>query len=112
MPDPTVAPRAYNEWLKAVTGPQKRVTPLLKQTNIFHRPMQQAGASVPIENGVTKSINWSGTSIVNSQKPFKVEAIIGEFVVPTAQQAFGSCTGGTDFSSIAAQVASIMQLHR
>jgi hypothetical protein len=34
-----------------------------------------------------------------NNNPFKVEAIIGEFVVPTAHQAFGSCDGGWDWSS-------------
>jgi hypothetical protein len=45
------------------------------------------------------SSNWSGPSVVYSGTPFAVEAIEGEFVVPTARQAFGSCTGGWDYSS-------------
>jgi hypothetical protein len=88
-----------------VTGPQKRITPVLRQTNIAHGPLQKKGTSVPLTNEAnnivtTTSSNWSGFSVVNSQNPFKVEGIIGEFVVPTAHQAFGACTGGWDYSSL------------
>jgi hypothetical protein len=103
-PDPTAAPGAYNEWRRAVAGPQIHVAPVFRQTNILHGPMQRRGPSVPLANAnnvfASTSTNWSGTSVVNSQNPFKVEAIIGEFLVPTARQAFGSCTGGWDYSSI------------
>jgi len=104
-PDPTVAPRAYNEWRKAMTGLQKHVSPVLTQTNILHGPLKRVGPSVPLANTTnniigTYSSNWSGTSVVNSQNPFAVEMIAGEFVVPTARQAFGSCDGGWDYSSL------------
>jgi Peptidase A4 family len=48
----------------------------------------------------TTSSNWSGDAVSNPNKPFTVEAIIGTFVVPTALQAFGSCTGGWDYSAL------------
>ncbi|HUB65671.1 MAG TPA: G1 family glutamic endopeptidase [Methylocella sp.] len=103
-PDPTIAPGAYNEWRRAVTGPQVRVAPVLRQTTILHGPLQKRGATVPLANAnnvvTTTSTNWSGSSVVNSQNPFQLEAIIAEFVVPTARQAFGSCTGGTDYAAI------------
>jgi hypothetical protein len=108
MPNPQLAPKAYEKWLTAVAGPQKHVPPVLTQTNISNGPVRGAGPSVPYANApktpdnsivATSSSNWSGTSVVNNNKPFKVEAIIGEFVVPTAHQAFGSCDGGWDYSS-------------
>lgn len=104
-PDPAVAPKAYNEWQKAVTtGVTNRVSTTLTQTNIWNGPMKKAGPSAPsgIANNVVTatSSNWSGPSVVNSQNPFQLEAIIGEFVIPTAHQAFGSCTGGWDYSSL------------
>jgi hypothetical protein len=57
-------------------------------------------AGVP-SNGIasTTSSNWSGDAVYNPANPFAVEAIIGEFVVPTAHQAFGACTGAWDYSS-------------
>jgi Peptidase A4 family len=105
MPDPRVAPGAYDKWRKAVAGPANRaVAPVLTQTNIFNGPAKMVGPSVPsgtANNVVTAtSGNWSGTSIVNSTNPFKLEAITGEFVVPRALQAFGSCTGSYDYSSL------------
>jgi len=45
------------------------------------------------------SSNWSGTSIIDGTTS-NVEAIIGMFVVPTAHQAFGECTGDWDYSSL------------
>ncbi len=110
-PNPAVAPRAYNAWRRAVAGAANRVAaPVLTQTNISNGPLQKVGPTVPLANlnnnnlnnnvVIATSSNWSGTSVVNSQNPFTVEAIIGEFVVPTAHQAFGSCTGGWVASSL------------
>jgi hypothetical protein len=104
-PDAAIAPRAYSEWRKAVTGPQIRVTPVLTQTKIANGPLKRVGSPVPLANAMNNSvmtstsINWSGTSVINSNNPFAVEAVIAEFVVPTARQAFGSCTGGWVFSA-------------
>jgi hypothetical protein len=122
-PDATAAPRAYNEWQKAVTGPQNRViAPTVEQTQIVNGPIKKMGSSGPQEslapavpqmpavNGApgvplnsivsTTSTNWSGSSFVSSSNPFAVAAIIGEFVVPTARQGFGACTGGWDYASL------------
>ncbi len=107
-PDPTVAPGAYHAWRTAVTGRTDRLAPVLTRTNISNGPVRNVGPPVPYvsENNVvannivtTTSSNWSGSSVNNSLNPFTVEAIIGVFVVPTAHQAFGSCTGGWDYSS-------------
>jgi hypothetical protein len=106
-PDVKAAPEVYKKWQQAVSGiadPQKRVPTTLTQTNIFHGPARKIGPSMPsgtANNAVTTtSSNWSGDPVYNLNKPFTVEAIIGVFVIPTAHQAFGSCTGGWDFSSL------------
>jgi Peptidase A4 family len=104
MPDRNAAPGAYNRWERAVAGPANRgVAPTLTQTNILNGPARKVGPSVPsgIVNSIvtTTSSNWSGDAVYKSNNPYTVEAIIGEFVVPTAHQAFGSCTGGWDYSS-------------
>jgi hypothetical protein len=101
-PDPAIAPRAYSEWLKAVAIPSTTVAPALTQTNIAHGPAQNVRNS-EITEGTVKSTsnNWSGTATTSTARtpPFQVEAIIGEFVVPTARQAIGVCTGGWVYSS-------------
>jgi Peptidase A4 family len=100
-PDPVAAPDAYAHWKAAVSAPQNRETPVLEQTNISNGPARGVGSLVPQGNAnvATTSNNWSGTAYSNSSNPFTVEAIEGIFVVPTAHQAFGSCTGGWDYSS-------------
>jgi hypothetical protein len=110
-PNPTAAPAAHAEWLKAVGGPTNRDAPnsiQLTPTNIFNGPALNVGRSAPYEtparvpsNSIvtTTSSNWSGDAVYNAANPFTVEAIIGEFVVPTAHQAFGACTGAWDYSS-------------
>ncbi len=106
-PDAKAAPVAYAHWQRAVSGignPQNRVQTTLTQTNIFNGPAKMMGPSVRsgVANSVatTSSSNWSGDAVVNANDPFKVEAIVGEFTVPTAHQALGACTGGWDYSSL------------
>jgi Peptidase A4 family len=100
-PDPTVAPQAYNEWAKAVAIVPTGGAPVLTQTNISNSPARVVEQG-EIEGGTAKSTssNWSGTASVSEAKipPFQVETIIGEFVVPTARQAIGACTGGWVYS--------------
>jgi Peptidase A4 family len=121
-PDPTAAPGAYNQWQKAMGGLRNRpAAPMLTQTNIYNGPIKnkKVSPSVPPGNTVVgpslgkiagapsnnivgeTASNWSGPSIVaTSGNPFALEAIQGEFVVPTARQAFGTCTGGWDYSAL------------
>ncbi len=106
-PNEAVAPRAYNEWKKAVSGIRNRdAAPVLTQTRIANGPIKnkKLGGSPPpgysvgsnmsnVANLITvTSNNWSGPSFVDPTNPFALEAIVGEFVVPTAHVAFGSCT--------------------
>lgn len=101
-PDKKVAPEAYNLWRTAVSGIHNQVyMPVLTPTHIVNgRVLNNKNGQV--SNGVAHptSSNWSGPVITQSGNPFAVEAIIGVFVVPTARQAFGSCTGGWDRSSM------------
>lgn len=116
-PDATAAPEAFSKWQRAMSAPQKRdVAPVLEQTQIYNGPAELVAPTAPKanraqenneENGIatTNSTNWSGSAVYDStNKPFTTEAVIGEFVIPTAHQAFGSlCTPTTDtwdFSSI------------
>jgi hypothetical protein len=109
-PDATAAPRGYAAWHSAVTAVQNREAPVLKSTTIFHGPIKAKksvtvqgaeGIQESVQSNVvdTSSSNWSGTSVVNGTTS-SVEAIIGMFVVPTARQAFGACTGGWNYSSL------------
>ncbi|MBV9862513.1 MAG: hypothetical protein JO267_10240 [Alphaproteobacteria bacterium] len=103
MPDPHVAPGAYRAWERAVAAPQKRdASPMLEQIPLYNGPNQKAGEDVPqgLSSAAATSNNWSGYVYVDSNNPFKTEAVLGVFTVPTAHQAFGSCTGGWDYSSL------------
>lgn len=119
-PDPTAAPWAYQQWQKAMGGLRNRpAAPVLRQTNIYNGPIKnkKVSSSVPPGNTaagpnsgkiagapsnnivVAASSNWSGPSIVASGNPFVLEAIQGEFVVPTAHVEFGTCNGTAYYSS-------------
>lgn len=105
-PDPVSAPDAFARWQKAVAIPLSNLrpnalTPVLKTTHKFHGPARNMGSARSLSNSIISatSNNWSGTAIYNSQNPFTTEAIGGIFVVPTAHQALGACTGGWVYSS-------------
>lgn len=107
-PDDAIAPVAYAAWKSAVMAAQNREVSVLESTNISQGPIKgkqvssgQGQAAESAENNIISATsgNWSGTSVVNGTTS-NVEAIIGLFVVPTAHQAFGACTGGWDYSSL------------
>ena len=99
-PDADAAPEAHAKWVKAVTALAKpRTAPTLTQTNISNGPMRPV-AGVEANSDKSTSYNWSGTAFTSKKTPWTVEAIEQEFTVPVAQQAFGSCTGGWDYSSV------------
>jgi hypothetical protein len=101
-PSSVTASKAFAKWQAAMGGLQTRETPEVRQTTISHGPARGTGGfkAVPETDATVtgSSGNWSGTSTVNGTFS-TVEAIIGEFTVPIAQQAFGTCTGGWDYSS-------------
>jgi hypothetical protein len=84
-----------------VRSKNKKVSPSVPPGNTIAGPNFGKIAGAPSNNivGATAS-NWSGPSIVASGNPFALEAIQGEFVVPTARQTFGTCTGGWNYSSL------------
>ncbi|WP_158304369.1 G1 family glutamic endopeptidase [Beijerinckia indica] len=118
-PDIAIAPAAFSRWQRAVAAPlaagsANGPTPILTPTNVSNSPVRLQGPLIPFANSIANgpntngafnaiytgtSYNWSGNAIYNSLNPFKVEAIIGEFVVPTARQAYGTCTGDWVYSS-------------
>ncbi|MBN4900037.1 hypothetical protein IDG68_14295, partial [Staphylococcus sp. EG-SA-21] len=72
------------------------------QHSAIARPkLTAAGPGDRVSNAVVTatSTNWSGSAIYSAAHPFRAEAIIGEFVVPTARQRFGACSGGWDYSA-------------
>ena len=100
-------PTAYAGWAHAMQHARTHVNPVLQVTNIQHKPMQRgtgvARAAAPGSNSVaTTSGNWSGAVLYNGVGTFSnpsYQAVVTEFNVPTAQQAFGGCDGGWDYSS-------------
>ena len=105
-PDPVSAPEAFARWQKAVAIPlslphSQASTPVLKTTQRIHGPAKGVGSLNSSSNSVVTgtSYNWSGPTVYNTQAPFKIGAIEGIFVVPTAHHALSSCTGGWIYSS-------------
>ncbi len=103
-PDQQAAPEAYKHWRRLVSAPQKRIAnPRLQQTRIENRPIADAIQNAVVKNTVsTTSSNWSGYAITGSTGTFRVNNawIYTEFVVPIAQQPFGTCSGSWDYSSL------------
>lgn len=95
-PDPLAAPRAFDSWKRAVTSGARRILPVLTQTNVIHGPVVTHGA----RNGT--SYNWSGYTLWSGVSGYSASSfyfLIGDFVVPIAEQAFGACTGDWVWSS-------------
>jgi hypothetical protein len=102
-PDETTAPAAYASWKKVMTLHVRRITPVFQATTIANRPAMLSSTPKGGGKGATGSSsgNWSGYAIVNSNNPFMATntTIYGSFVIPVAQQAFGTCTNTLDYSS-------------
>jgi hypothetical protein len=101
-PDAQSAPDQYAHWKKLVSVPRV-ANPTLQQTTIYNGPAQGVLAGDSLHNGAvsTTSTNWSGYAVTGKNGTFTKNgsAIYAEWVVPIAQQAFGVCNGGTDYSS-------------
>ncbi len=89
----------YASWAKAMTASQKRIAPVLQQTNIYHGPAVKEPRAKANAN---YSYNWSGyvtpgsaTSYGKSSDDF----VYSDVTVPTAKQANGKCAGGWDYGS-------------
>jgi hypothetical protein len=95
-PDAQLQRKAFASWQRAVTTPTRRVMPSLVQTTIKH------GAHRPAAGSNGTSTNWSGQVLLNGQTSLTNASfyyLIADYVVPVAEQAFGACTGGWDYSS-------------
>jgi hypothetical protein len=86
--------KAFATWTAIANPALNRVVPQLLQTNIYHG--QAAGVSIQNAKKAT-SENWSGYAVVQKKPAFT--SVSGAWIVPAVQQAFGTCSGGTDYSS-------------
>jgi len=101
-PDAASAPKAHADWARATkTGATVEVGHLTP-TSISNGPHVSTGQPSSVSNGYayTTSGNWSGSAVSGEVFTGGLEAIESTFVVPTAHQAFGACTGGWDWSSV------------
>ena len=97
-PRPAIGSPQYEDWRKLVST--TRIDPVLQQTIMTHGPALNlsAGPSA-LTNGLTlaaaSSTNWSGYAVSAAAGTFNVNnnLIHARWVVPIAQQAFGSCDG-------------------
>ena len=97
-PDAAKSPETFATWQKAMVASQKHTIPTLQQTNIFHGPAQSKASATNTSN----SYNWSGYVLTNKATTYSASSyyfLISDYVVPLAEQAFGACTGGWDYSS-------------
>jgi hypothetical protein len=86
----------------AMAGLTNRQTQMeVTESNISNGPKRAVGGISQQANNIvsSQSSNWSGTSVVSTATPFKKEAIIGTFVVPTGHVPLGTCNGTTYHSS-------------
>jgi len=107
QPGPNAAPQAYAVWAQAVTAAQTRIFPWLGRSNRAHGPHLGSQSivlsnSTPVvasaANSALGSYNWSGYLNTNANGAV-FTSVSAQYVVPRAQQAPGTCTGGWDYSS-------------
>ena len=105
-PDAITDRAAYAGWAHAMQHARTHVQPVLQVTNIQHKPMQRgtgkAQAVTTASSVATTSSNWSGEVLYKGLSYFgntSFATVWTEFNIPVAQQAFGGCDGGWDYSS-------------
>jgi hypothetical protein len=112
-PDAATAPDRYAVWKKLVTAPQHRLQPALEHTTIHNGrarlvsprggrpgPGRNAPSGIANDAASVTTMNWSGYAVVDGANPFQSgTTVYGEWVVPVAQQAAGTCTGTWSYSS-------------
>ena len=97
-PDKQRSPGAFAAWQRAVTSNAVRVVPILRRTNIRHGVNRSRG----VTDSTALSDNWSGYVLLNSVTSYSTnsfDVILGNWVVPKAQQAIGTCTAAMAYSS-------------
>jgi hypothetical protein len=99
-PRPAIGSPQYEDWRKIVSPSITRIDPVLQQTMVTHGAVLNlsAGPSVPTNTltlEAASSTNWSGYAMSAPAGTFNVNnnLIHARWVVPIAQQAFGSCDG-------------------
>jgi len=101
-PDTVRAPMAYAHWKKLVSVP-RAASPNLQQTMLYNGPAQRLLNGKTLRNGsvAATSINWSGYAVIGGSGTFtnNNSFVFAEWVVPRAQQGFGVCDGGWDYST-------------
>jgi Peptidase A4 family len=95
-PEAAAGAEALAEWQRVTDPALRRIVPALVRTNRYHRPV--AGLRVDERNAAATSSNWSGFALVGGAST-NFFSVVGHWTVPTAQQAFGVCSGGWDYSS-------------
>jgi peptidase A4-like protein len=101
-PNATAAPGAYAKWMNAVGNIQNREPATANSTNLRNGSARGlAPATTPARNNgyAGTSENWSGT-VVTGGTLSTVQAVIGEFTVPKAQQAMNTCAASWAYSSL------------
>jgi Peptidase A4 family len=100
-PDIVSAPKAYAHWKKLVSVPRSG-NPILQATTVYAGPAQHAAAGRTGSGGIVSATtsNWSGYAVTAPSGTFAQNNsfIFAEWVVPVAQQTFGACHGGWDWS--------------
>jgi hypothetical protein len=95
-------PMAYAHWEKLVSVP-KVAKAKLQQTTIYNGRVHNLLRGQTLRNGTVAatSLNWSGYAVIGGSGTFvtNTNVIFSEWVVPRAQQGFGVCDGGWDYSS-------------
>jgi hypothetical protein len=99
-PDINVDQKAYASWSKAMIASKTRIVPHLEMTDVYHGP-KRAGTQLTDSTGT--SSNWSGVVKFSGATSYNTStsfySIVADYLVPVAEQAFGVCTGGWDYSS-------------
>lgn len=98
-PDSQVQPEAFASWAKAMRAAKHRIVPQLEITERVHGSVQKG----VIQAGAATSSNWSGAILTQGAtafgQPGSLHNAYGIVAVPVANQAFGQCTGGWDYSA-------------
>lgn len=97
LPPEPLSARPHEAWRRAITAAREDA-PHVKALPMTHGP---AIRKTRIQNDAAafSALNWSGTAIVDGQTS-NIEAITALFVVPIAQQAFGTCSPEQDWVSL------------
>lgn len=91
------------QWKAVVNPANVRVVPqLVRHPDVFHQPAtnlkSQPGAA--IVNAVQwTSSNWSGYALTPASGAEAFYYVAAHWIIPTVQQAPGTCSGGWDYSS-------------